>query len=200
MKTIAITGGIGSGKSELTGYLTELGYTVIDADKMSREITGPGGKAMPYILEMFGPQFIEADGSLNRMAMRELVFRNPGAMKLLEAGTTAVVIEDIAQIRRKKEQEGCSCLFFDIPLLYEKHQEDNYDEVWVVSADYEIRRQRVMRRDKISADIIDLIMDTQQDENDKAARADVVIHNNGSIDEMRKQVDEILEKITPPRI
>lgn len=195
MKTIAITGGIGSGKSELTGYLTELGYTVIDADKMSREITGPSGKAMPYILEMFGPQFIEADGSLNRMAMRELVFRDPGAMKLLEAGTTAVVIEDIAQIRRKKEQEGCSCLFFDIPLLYEKHQEKNYDEVWVVSADYDIRRQRVMKRDNISADITDLIMDSQEDEAEKAARADVVIYNNGTIEELRKQVDEKLEKL-----
>ena len=195
MKTIAITGGIGSGKSELTDYLTQLGYTVVDADRMSREMTGPGGKAMPYILEHFGPDFILPDGSLDRAAMRDLVFRNPAKKKLLEEGTTKVVLEDIEQIKKEREDRGDSALFFDIPLLFETGTQDDYDLIWVVTAPYEVRRERVMKRDGIGSEIIDLIMDTQEDEYKKASKADFVIVNDGTIDELRAAVDEALKKL-----
>lgn len=195
MKTIAITGGIGSGKSELTNYLTQLGYTVVDADRMSREMTGPGGKAMPYILEHFGPDFILPDGSLDRAAMRDLVFRNPAKKKLLEEGTTKVVLEDIEQIKKEREDRGDSALFFDIPLLFETGTQDDYDLIWVVTAPYEVRRERVMKRDGIGSEIIDLIMDTQEDEYKKASKADFVIINDGTIDELRAAVDDALKKL-----
>ena len=195
MKTIAITGGIGSGKSELTNYLTQLGYTVVDADRMSREMTGPGGKAMPYILEHFGPDFILPDGSLDRAAMRDLVFRNPAKKKLLEEGTTKVVLEDIEQIKKEREDRGDSALFFDIPLLFETGTQDDYDLIWVVTAPYEVRRDRVMKRDGIGSEIIDLIMDTQEDEYKKASKADFVIVNDGTIDELRAAVDDALKKL-----
>ena len=140
MITIAITGGIGAGKSTVTDHLISKGWTVIDADKMSREMTGPGGKAMPYILEHFGPDFINEDGSLNRAAMRDLVFQEPKYKAVLEEGTTKVVLEDIEKIKLEKAASGERALFFDIPLLFETHQEGSYDQVWVVTADYEIRR------------------------------------------------------------
>ena len=100
MVNVAITGGIGSGKTEVTNYLISKGFTVIDADKMSREMTGAGGKAMPYILEHFGASFIMEDGSLDRAAMRDLVFKDPAKKKLLEEGTTKVVLADIEAIRK----------------------------------------------------------------------------------------------------
>ena len=125
MITIAITGGIGSGKSTVTDYLTEKGYTVIDADAMSRAMTAAGGKAMPYIREHFGPDYINADGSLNRVAMRDLVFRNPKYKAVLEEGTTKVVLEDIEKIKEEKRAAGEKAIFFDIPLLFETHQEKN---------------------------------------------------------------------------
>ena len=118
MINIAITGGIASGKSVTTQYLQNLGYTVIDADKMAREITGPGGKAMPFIKEHFGPQYINEDGSLNRAAMRDLVFKNPDKLMILEAGTTDVVIEDIEIIKAERAAAGDEIIFFDIPLLF----------------------------------------------------------------------------------
>ena len=195
MKTIAITGGIGSGKTEVTNYLTCLGYTVVDADKMSREMTAAGGKAMPYIFEHFGPEYIMSDGSLNRAAMRDLVFREPSKKKLLEEGTTKVVLEDIEKIKREREESGDSALFFDIPLLFETGTEGNYDLVWVVTEPYEVRRERVMKRDGIGKEIIDLIMDSQKDESAKAEKADFVIVNDGSIDELRAAVDKELKKL-----
>ena len=195
MINIAITGGIGSGKSEVTNYLASKGYMVIDADKMSREMTGPGGKAIPYILEHFGNSFILEDGSLDRAAMRDLVFKDPAKKELLEEGTTKVVLEDIKAIKREREESGDKALFFDIPLLFETGTEADYDVILVVTADYEIRKARIKARDGIDSAIIDLIMDSQEGEERKAAMADFVIFNNGTIDELHDAVDLLLKKL-----
>lgn len=192
MITIAITGGIGSGKTEITNYLISKGYTVVDADKMSREMTSAGGKAIPYIREHFGPSFIMEDGSLDRAAMRDLVFRDPAKKKLLEEGTTQVVLADIEAIKKERAASNDKALFFDIPLLFETGSEDDYDAVWVVTADYEIRKARIMARDNIDESIIDLIMDSQEDEEKKAGMADQVIYNNGSVGDLRAAVDAVL--------
>ena len=192
MINIAITGGIASGKTQVTNYLLSKGYTVVDADRMSREMTAPGGKAMPYILEHFGPSFILEDGSLDRAAMRDLVFRDPSWKSVLEEGTTKVVLEDIEAIKKERAASGDKVLFFDIPLLFETGSEDDYDAVWVVTADYEIRKRRIMERDGINDSLIDLIMDSQEGEEKKVRLADNVIYNNGTLDELRESVDRTL--------
>ncbi len=195
MITIAITGGIGSGKSTVTDYLTELGYTVIDADAMSRAMTAAGGKAMPYIREHFGPDYINADGSLNRVAMRDLVFRNPKYKAVLEEGTTKVVLEDIEKLKEEKRKAGEKAMFFDIPLLFETHQEDNYDLVWVVTADREVRKQRVMKRDGTDPEIVDLMIGSQAEEDIRTAKASTVLDNNGSVEDLHAAVDRALSWI-----
>ena len=195
MINVALTGGIGSGKTEVTNYLMSKGFTVVDADKMSREMTGAGGKAIPYIREHFGDSFILEDGSLNRAAMRDLVFRDPEKKKLLEDGTTKVVLEDIEAIKKERADSGDKVLFFDIPLLFETGTEVDYDAVLVVTADYEIRKSRIMARDGIDNAIIDLIMDSQEGEERKAAMADFIIFNNGTIEELHDAVDLLLKKL-----
>ena len=192
MQNIAITGGIGTGKSTVTDYLIAKGYTVIDADKMSREMTAAGGKAMPYILEHFGAAYVNEDGSLNRAAMRDLVFRDSHSKEVLEEGTTRVVLEDIAAIRAREEAAGSSVLFYDIPLLFETGQQDNYDAIWVVTADYDKRAERIMARDGIAPDLIELIIGSQADEDHKIANSDVVFYNNGTIEELYAAVEEAL--------
>ena len=195
MLNIAITGGIGTGKSTVTDHLISRGFTVIDADKMSREMTGPGGKAMPYILEHFDPDYIREDGSLDRAAMRDLVFSDPHYMKILEAGTTAVVLADIAKIREEKEAAGEKVMFYDIPLLFEKHQEGNYDLIWVVTADHDIRVERIMKRDGLDRNITDLMIGSQAEEETRLAGADLVIPNNGTVEELTAFIDEAVECI-----
>ena len=192
MLNIAITGGIASGKSLVSEYLRTLGYTVIDADEMARAIPAPGGKAMPYIVEKFGNDYVNEDGSLNRAAMRDLVFKNPEKLAVLEEGTTNVVLEDIEKIRKEKEMAGDKVLFYEIPLLYEKNQQDNYDAVWVVTADRDIRKQRLIERDGMDESMGELIMDAQEEEDKKIESADFVIYNNGSITELRRSVDDAL--------
>ena len=195
MITIAVTGGIGAGKSTVTDHLIELGYTVIDADKMSRDMTAAGGKAMPYILKHFGPAYINPDGSLNRAAMRDLVFRDPKAKAVLEEGTTNVVIEDIEKIKAEKSSLGEKALFFDIPLLFEMHQESRYDQIWVVTADREHRMERVAKRDNIDPEIIDLMISSQTEEDLKTQKADVVFYNNGTIAELEAAVDAAIASL-----
>ena len=192
MITIAVTGGIGSGKTQVTNYLISKGFTVVDADRMSREMTSAGGKAIPYIREHFGPSFILEDGSLDRAAMRDLVFKDPSWKKVLEEGTTKVVLEDIEAIKKERAASNDKALFFDIPLLFETGIEDDYDAVWVVTADYDLRKKRVMARDGIDPSIIDLIMDSQDGEEKKVQLADHVIYNNGTLDELRESVDAVL--------
>ena len=193
MINIAITGGIASGKSMASEYLKNLGYTVIDADEMAREMTGPGGKAMTYIIEHFGREYINEDGSLNRIAMRDLVFNNPAKLSLLEAGTTNVVLADIEKIKKEREKAGDKVIFYDIPLLYEKNQQDKYDAVWVVTAERDIRKHRLVERDAMDDNMAELIMGAQEEEEKKIEDADFVIYNNGDLSELYRSIDDALD-------
>lgn len=194
MLSIAITGGIGSGKSTVTEYLVRKGYIVIDADKMARELTAPGGKAIPYIRDNFGESYILPDGSMDRAKMRDLIFKDYSMKKVLEEGTTQVVLQDIADIRAREEAAGTKAMFFDIPLLFENNEQSNYDLVWVVTADIDIRRRRIMHRDGIAENLIDLIIGSQNEDDERVAHASDVLYNNGRIVELHHKIDELIEK------
>lgn len=194
MIRIAITGGIGSGKSAVCTYLEEQGYKVIYADKMARAMTEAGGKAIPYIREHFGDEYILEDGSMNRAMIRELVYSNPDAMAILEKGTTEVVIQDIEAISKNAELAGLDVLFYEIPLLFESGKEKEYDSCWLITADTDIRIERVMKRDGLSEEAVRLIIAKQMKEEKKLALADEVVYNNKGLEELRQEVNKLLCK------
>lgn len=198
MLNIAITGGIGSGKSRVTKILRTLGYLVIDADEISKSITSPGGKAIPFIREAFGEEYLNPDGSMDREKMRELVFKDPGKKALLESGTTEVVIKDMEVIKSQAQSSGEDAVFYDIPLLYENDLSGDYDAVWVVTADPDIRAERVMERDGISREDFDRIMDLQFEDDSRVEKADHVIYNNGTLSELKRSVIDALESFNIP--
>lgn len=193
MITVAITGGIGSGKSTVTEYLISLGFIVVDADAISRQITAPGGDAIPYIREHFGSSYILEDGSMDREAMRNLVYADPKALEVLEKGTTDAVIKRIDKIKSDALDSGSKVIFFDIPLLFEKNQQDNYDFVWLITADYNTRLKRVMLRDKIDRESIEKIMRVQKTDDLKKKEADIIVSNDGTLDELYTSIDKILK-------
>lgn len=195
MITIAITGGIGSGKSTVTDIILENGFRVIDADEMAREITGPHGKAIPYIREHFGDTFILPDGSMDRAKMRDLIFQNPEAKRVLEEGTTEIVKADIDAIRRETKTSDSKALFFDIPQLVEQGRQEDFDQVWVVTADINIRKARIMARDNVPKTLIDLIISSQAEEFELLEIADYIIYNNGTVQELRSKIQERLAKL-----
>ncbi len=176
---IGLTGGIGSGKSTVAGMLAARGAAVIDADAISRSLTATGGRAITPIAQVFGHHMIDAQGALNRQAMRQEVFKNPDSKKKLEA----IVHPLVSQITQEQAQAaihaGRHVLVFDVPLLVESGERwrKQVDRVVVVDCDSETQRQRVVARSGLALDEIDRIMAQQAPRSARLAVADAVIFN-----------------------
>lgn len=176
---IGLTGGIGSGKSTVAGMLAARGAAVIDADAISRSLTTAGGRAMAPIAQAFGTDMVDAQGALDRQAMRQEVFRNPASKKQLEA----IVHPLVSQITQAQAQAaidaGRHVLVFDVPLLVESGERwrKQVDRVVVVDCDAETQRQRVAARSGLAPDEIDRIMAQQASRSARLAVADAVIYN-----------------------
>lgn len=194
MLRIAITGGIGSGKTAITSYLEQKGYTIVDADVISREMTGPGGCAIERIIEVFGPDIASIDNGLNRDFVRDLVFGNAEYKLKFEAIVTKSVIEAVNRILKGYELSKKDVVFVAAPLLFEYDMQDDYDAVWVVVADENTRIKRVSERDGLDTDIITRIIDSQLNDDDKCALATDIIENNSTIDDLKAAVDKLLDK------
>lgn len=195
MIRIAITGGIGSGKTAVTDYLEKKGFPIIDTDKMSHDMTAPGGKAISYIRKHFGEAFIAPDGSMDRKKIRELVYQDPESMKVLEQGTTQVIAADTKKLIDEYAKAGAPCIFIAIPLLFETgYSTSDYDAIWSVTAPKELRLERVMKRDCIPKDMVERIMDKQVGDEERAKKSDELIENVGNLEDLRKQIDILLRK------
>lgn len=195
MRTIAITGGIGSGKTAVTDYLEEKGFPVIDTDCMAHAMTATGGKAIPYIRKHFGEDFILPDGSMDREAIRNVVYRNPEMMKVLEKGTTEVIARDTkAEIERMRTL-GAPVTFVAIPLLFETGSDGSeYDGVWAVTASEEVRVKRVMARDGLTEEMVRRILKKQVSDEVRREKASELIDNSGTLAALRSRVDFLLRK------
>ena len=194
MLRIAITGGKGSGKTVITSYLEQKGYTIVDADVISREMTGPGGCAIERIIEVFGPDIASIENGLNRDFVRNLVFSNAEYKLKFEAIVTKSVIDAVNQVLKGYELSKKDVVFVAAPLLFEYHMQDGYDAVWVVVSDENTRIKRVSERDGLDTDIINRIIDSQLSDDDKCALATDIIENNSTIDDLKAAVDNLLGK------
>jgi dephospho-CoA kinase len=191
---IGLTGGIGSGKSTVAGMLAARGAAVIDADAISRSLTAAGGRAMAPIAQAFGAHMVDAQGALDRQAMRQEVFRNPASKKQLEA----IVHPLVSQITQAQAQAaieaGQHVLVFDVPLLVESGDRwrQQVDRVVVVDCDAETQRQRVAARSGLAPDEIDRIMAQQASRSARLAVADAVIVNQDlSLAELEAKVAQL---------
>lgn len=191
---IGLTGGIGCGKSTVADMLAARGAAVIDADAISRSLTAPGGRAMTAIAQTFGPQMVDAQGAMDRQAMRNMVFQNPQAKQQLEAIIHPLVGQITAEQTQAALQAGLRVLVFDVPLLVESGERwrKQVDRVIVVDCDAETQRQRVMARSGLAAEEIDRIMALQASRSQRLACADTVIFNQGlSLTELETQVAQL---------
>ena len=193
MKVIGLTGGIGSGKSTVSEYLIKKGYTVIDADAISRAATAPGGPALKPILLEFGAGVFKDDGTLERKAMADMVFASrEGRHRLEDIVCTIVKDEFMAQVEHLREEGHEGPVFFDAPLLFEMGLEKDMDESWLVTASVETRISRVMKRDGLSREEILRRIDSQMSDDEKEKLADHVITNSLDLTWLYEQVDALL--------
>jgi dephospho-CoA kinase len=195
MKTLGLTGGIGSGKSTVSAMLVEHGAALIDADANARSVTAPGGAAISPIRAQFGDALITADGALDRARMRELAFRDPAAKRQLEAIVHPLVGELGRQQLEAARAAGHGCVVYDIPLLVESGRwRALLDAVLVVDCRPETQVARVMARSGLTDEAVRAIMAAQASRAERLAAADTVIYNDGiSLDALRNAVHRFAE-------
>lgn len=186
MLVVALTGGIGSGKTRVSDLFAELGAGVIDADLLSRELTSPGSPALPEIAGEFGAGMLRPDGALDRAALRQRVFADPAARGRLEGilhpRIKALMLERLARLE-------APYAVLVIPLLLETGQQGLADRVLVVDAPEEIRIDRVRLRSGLSEAEIQAIIASQASRDERLARADDIIDNSGGPERLRPQVE-----------
>jgi dephospho-CoA kinase len=178
-KRIGLTGGIGSGKSTLGQMLQERGYPLINADEISHALTAAQGAAIEPIRERFGPEFIAADGALDRARMRQLVFNDAAAKQRLQAVLHPLILAGIQNAEASIKDKGNSLVVIDIPLLVESaHWRAVLQQVIVVDCEEDTQVARVMQRNKLSAGEVRQIMANQVSRERRLAAADMVVFNN----------------------
>ena len=188
MLRIALTGGIGSGKSAVTDHLRALGATVLDADEFSHQVTAKGGEVLERIGEAFGPGVLTPDGSLDRAALRQLVFDDATARAQLEA----ILHPDIRRrMREAAAQTDAPYCVFSIPLLIETGRTKEFDRVLVVEAPASLRRERAAHRSNLDRKQIDAIIAVQASDEERQQAANDLIVNDGSLDALGAKVKEL---------
>jgi dephospho-CoA kinase len=195
MLSIALTGGIGSGKSLAAEYFEELGAVVIDSDQLARDAIERGSPGFDEVVARFGDSILSG-GEIDRSKLAEIVFRDEVARKDLEAIIHPRVREIATRIGARTAQDGV--VINQIPLLFETNGQGRFDLVITVSASLENRRARLAERGLKSYEIERRIAAQASDEQ-RASIADIVIENNGSIEELERKVLEVWEREILPR-
>lgn len=193
MKKIGITGGIGSGKSTVTEYLISLGFHVLDADMAARELVYPDSPVIQELVEAFGVNILNTNGNLDRKKLADIVFSDAEKKSTLDSIMHKRIIERLLEKAEALKDE--KIIFFDVPLLFEVGFERYLDRVWVVDADIEIRIKRVMKRDGSDRDLIVKRIAYQLDRKERISKADHILSNNGSKEELYNQINNLLNEI-----
>lgn len=189
---VGLSGGIGSGKSAAAERFAALGAAIIDTDAIAHQLTAAGGAAMPAIAHAFGPERVAPDGSLDRAAMRALVFTRPDARRQLE-GILHPMIR--AESERQIAQAKAVYVILAVPLLIESgNYRERCDRICIVDCPEELQVARVQRRSGLDEQQIRAIMQAQASRTERLAAADDVLDNTGSLAALHEQVDALHQR------
>jgi dephospho-CoA kinase len=185
---VALTGGIASGKSTVASLFAELGVPIVDMDEIAREVVAPGSALLAQVIERFGPSVRAADGSLERRALREIIFREASARTGLEALLHPAIRARAAQ--REAAARGPYVITV-IPLLAETERAGDYDRVLLVDCEERTQRERLAQRDGSSAATIEAALGAQASRAERRALANDVIVNDGALATLESRVREL---------
>ncbi len=186
---IALTGGIGSGKSTVARRWVELGATEIDADLLAREVVAPGSQGLALVAKQFGDGVLSADGSLNRAALAQVAFSSDENRKLLES----ILHPLIQQLALEKVQGLTGIVVYTIPLFVESNSKLKFDKVVTISCDESVRIQRlVSSRGMTEAEAASRIK-AQATDVEREAVADIVIDSNCELSELLAKANAVFE-------
>ena len=197
-KIIGLTGGIATGKSTVTKILKELGYVVIDADKIAREVVEPYKPAYLDIVKEFGKEILDENKQIDRKKLAEIIFKDVQKRRKLNQIVHPRVIQEMLN-KIKQFCDENKIIFLDIPLLIEEKsilekQGLKFDEIWLVYADEENQLSRLIKRDKLDIESALNRISAQMPITEKLKIVDVVIDNNRGISELKDQIRKLLNR------
>jgi|SRR5659263_67957 len=193
MFVIGITGGIGAGKSTAAKIFADRGVCVLDADEISRKVTGHDGRALDSIRSLLGNKMIDASGNMNRKLVAELVFSDRTKLDKLSAIIHRHVLDEIGVELEKEREKGTKVIVLDVPIPVQKGFLDVCNQVWVISADEDVRLERIRNRG-MSAEDARRRMDMQMTREEYEQIADIVIENNEDEETLKEKIDVHIRK------
>ena len=193
-KIIGLTGGIASGKSTVTSYLREKGYTVIDADRVVHDLQAPGGELYQALVEHFGTEILLDTGDLDRPALAQRIFSSQKEITWSNQVQGEMIRKALAR-ERDRLIEAEDLFFMDIPLLIEQGYLDWFDQVWLVYVTEDTQLERLMARNALTEVQARDRLAAQMPLDKKKALVDLVINNNSQRDHLYQEIDRALEQI-----
>jgi dephospho-CoA kinase len=193
MRVFGLTGNIGSGKSTVAAMLREAGIPVLDADRISRDVTAPGGRAYDAVVQAFGRGIVRDDGSIDRKRLGEIVFSDPRRRSQLEAITHPAILEAIKEALSGIGREGHRAAVVEATLIHESGRKGLFEAVISVTCDRETAISRLAARGGMSRSQAEARLRAQMDAVRKADASDYVIDNSGDLEETRKQVVALVQ-------
>ena len=195
MLIVGLTGNVAAGKSAVAGLWRRAGVPVVSADELAREAVQPGSPGLVLVESLLGPEALDADGAMDRAAVRRIVFGDDG----LRQGLETIIHPEVRRLRdewtaaQRAAQQGM--VVWEIPLLFEAGIAGDVDVVVLVDAPPEVRRRRAMETRGLNADEVDAMMEAQMSADLKRQRADFVIENAGTREDLAERAAEVLARI-----
>ncbi len=187
-----LTGGIASGKSTVSSILKELGAKIADADKIAKEIS-ESEEVISEMIELFGRDILGNDGKLDRAEVKKIVFGDKEKLKQLNSLIHPKVIEEFKKIKENSAKNDI--IIFDVPLLFEAGMNRLCDKVVLVFVDKETQIKRMFERDGIEKDLAVKIINSQMSLEEKIKKSDILIENNGTLEELREKTEKIFREL-----
>ncbi|HKY06962.1 MAG TPA: dephospho-CoA kinase [Candidatus Binatia bacterium] len=195
MKLIGLTGGIASGKSTAAKIFRDLGAAIVDADALAREVVEPGQDAWKDIVDEFGPAVLQADQTLDRQKLRATIFNNPAARKKLESIIHPRVRARAEERIKQHAAAGYEIVVYEVPLLFEGNLHEWLRPVVLIASNVEVQKRRLQTRDGLDAEAAQKHIDAQMSLAEKRRLADYVIENDGSLDDLERQVRAVFNAV-----
>lgn len=190
---VGLTGGVASGKSSVSGILRELGAVVIDADQLAREVVAKGTPGLEQVVAAFGSDILTADGEMDRAKVGAIVFADEEQRRVLESIVHPLVFERIVAL--ESAAGAADLVVHDIPLLAESGRAHTFDAVIVVDAPAEVQVERMVRERGWTREEAEARIAAQASREDRRQIATYVIDNTGTLDDLRRQVAEVVSQL-----